>query len=146
MEIREWSRMPKADKTVVNCMEFFTKAYKNRMAETLQGALVANATTTITANIGVHDPTPLLPGKWDYCWLHGLCQYSGAAWRIPAQHHKNEATLDNPMGGSAQIQFLGYWRPMYRQQKALGTSTNTTTTASCSTASQVTQVSNLMDK
>ena len=29
MEIREWSRLPEADKMVVHCMEFFTKAYEN---------------------------------------------------------------------------------------------------------------------
>ena len=29
MEIREWLRLPEADKTVARCMVFFTKAYEN---------------------------------------------------------------------------------------------------------------------
>ena len=68
MEIREWSRLPDADKTVARCMSFFTEAFENRVEETLQGALLANAAMTTAATL-----TPTPPQKWDYCWSHGLC-------------------------------------------------------------------------
>ena len=106
MEIREWSRLQEAKKTVAHCMSFFTKAFKNRMEETLQGALLANAAashTTPPAPPASYMAPPQLTGKWDYCHTHGLCQHSGATCKFPAPHHKQEATLDNPMGGSAQI-------------------------------------------
>lgn len=39
-------------------------------------------------------PTPA------YCWTHGWNHHSGAECRTPATGHKNEATVNNRMGGS----------------------------------------------
>ena len=120
MEIREWSRMPEADKTVARCMEFFTEAYENRMEETLQGALTANAATNTKTPEPVQQvatATPLM-GKWDWYWTHGLCKHGGGNCQAPAPNHKHDATLDNPMGGSALIRFPGQGprRPFGRQR------------------------------
>ena len=101
MEIREWSRLPDADKTVKQCMRFFTEAFEHHVEETLQGALLPNATNTATT------PTPNPTQKWDYCWTHGLCQHSRTTCRYPAANHKHEATLYHPMGDSSQIRFPG---------------------------------------
>ena len=73
MEIREWSPLPEADKTVERCMNFFTEAYENRMEETLQGVLAAIATSNANPT-PLAQPTVLETGKWDYYWTHGLCQ------------------------------------------------------------------------
>ena len=117
MEIHEWSRLPDADKTVEKCMTFFTEAYENRMEETLQGALRAQAAKAVNITPTTTPPVATQFGKWDYCWSHGLCQHSGHTCRYPHQNHKSEATLDNPMGGSSQIRFPGQRHPPGWQQK-----------------------------
>ena len=139
MEIREWSRLPEEDKTVARCMSFFTEAFENCMEETLQGTLMAN-----TATVPPNNPT----GKWDYCWSHGLCQHNGTTCKYPAPNHKQEATLDDPMGGSAQIRFPGPHRPIGRQRRNDTTQpSDTTTTTKASAAPTIaTHVSSLTDE
>ena len=34
-----------------------------------------------------------------YCWTHGWCAHSGAECKSKAEGHKDEATLQNKMGG-----------------------------------------------
>ncbi len=37
-----------------------------------------------------------------YCWTHGLCHHHSKDCRMKANGHKNEATVDNRMGGSSK--------------------------------------------
>ena len=146
LEIREWSRIPETDKTVTKCIEFFMEAYENRLEETLQGALAAHAvhhvqpTPAATARL---DPGAFTGGgKWGYCWTHGLCQHTGTECKSTAPHHKHEATLDNPMGGSNEIRFPGQRRAMGKQRR---TGRSPTSQATAATATS-TQLSSLTDE
>jgi hypothetical protein len=149
IEIREWSRLPEANKTVDRCIEFFTEAYENRLEETLQGTLSANAakatTPTQTPTATIDNASATLGNKWGYCHTHGLCQHSSATCRTPAQNHKQNATLDNPMGGSSEIRFPGQQqRRNQGRQKTRGK--QTTSGATTATASTATQVSTLTEE
>jgi hypothetical protein len=104
MEIREWNRRAEEDRTVDDCIEFFTEANNDRMDETLQRGLTAN---TVTKKPNDTATKSTFDGNWMYCWTHGLCQHGGATCKSPADNHKSEATLANPMGGSSQIRFPG---------------------------------------
>ena len=147
MEIREWSRLPEADKTVARCVEFFTEVYKSWMEETLQGALTANTAKADNTKTSSPDASSL-PPKWEYCWTHGLCQHGGMTCKFPPPNHKQEATLDQPMGGSNQIRFPGQRRPPGRQrrQDKRAKSGQTATTALSATLSQASQVSGITEE
>jgi hypothetical protein len=105
MEIREWNRRAEDDKTVDDCIEFFTEANDDRLEETLQKGLGAN--TVVKTKPTEQATKPPIDGNWLYCWTHGLCQHSGATCKSPAENHKSDATLNTPMGGSNQIRFPG---------------------------------------
>jgi hypothetical protein len=104
MEIREWNRRAEEDRTVEECIEFFTEANNDRMDETLQRGLTANAAVKKPTDTATKST---LDGNWMYCWTHGLCQHGGGTCKSPAENHKGDATLSNPMGGSSQIRFPG---------------------------------------
>ena len=37
-----------------------------------------------------------------YCWTHGLCHHASKDCCTKAEGHKDDATLDNRMGGSVK--------------------------------------------
>ena len=145
MEIREWSHLPEADKTVARCMTFFTEAYENRIKESLQIVLTANAAIPPTVTTATSTPAPTLGGLWDYCHTHGPCQHNSMTCRAPAFNHRQDATLDQPMGGSAQIQFPGQLFGPQRRTGGRQRRNDKTNTSSASTVTTAhpTQVSSL---
>ena len=132
LDIRDWDKLPAANKTLANFKTHFTAANKDRVKNTTAGQLGQNAGSAFGA---IGTPTPPPPttepvilvstgnAVWKsmyYCWSHGLGtnkDHTSKTCTKKAQGHKEDATVDNMMGGNNTIRRLSGERPVFKPKQ-----------------------------
>lgn len=119
LDIRDWDRLPAAQKTLANFKTTFTNANKERVANLTTGQHF-NATgnqvpaRAFSAKGGSPPNAPDGPamycvptGVWmAYCWSHGITNntaHTSKTCKNKAIGHQEDATIDNMMGGNNTI-------------------------------------------
>lgn len=97
--LKKWRAKPSADKTWNNLVTHMTAANKERLRElTSNQAGYSNNATTQAKSIHQKGNDILL----HYCWTHGLgpnANHTSATCKNKHPKHKDNATVDNMMGG-----------------------------------------------
>jgi predicted RNA-binding protein with RPS1 domain len=66
----------------------------------LQTQMAVRHTGDTPTNVQGSQSAPQVP--WMYCWTHGKCKHSGAICKHKKEGHKDDATMENKMGGSTR--------------------------------------------
>ena len=135
LDLREWDKKPLADRTWANFKTFFTEANKRRVKETtlgdMQRAFAAIGRPETPSTVGSTQPRLDTPssaltddtsGAKYYCWTHGLSDNKDHTSRTctnKATGHKEDATLNNMMGGNNTIRRKRGERNDYRRQNPI---------------------------
>jgi hypothetical protein len=116
--IRDWRKIPLAERTMGNLKTFFTladnerkRALTTRSAGYHQAATVSIAPTTVPDNNNIAlaaAPTPMvkIETKIFYCWSHGLGpnkEHTSATCNAKQRGHRDTATIYNMLGGCNYI-------------------------------------------
>lgn len=107
-DIRVWRRRPMAEWTFANLRTDFNRADKERRRKLT--ARDAGYTSTLPAANAAKEEkekdTKNGPTQWYYCWSHGLGRnkdHTSKTCKNRKEGHKEEATIDNMMGGCNTI-------------------------------------------
>lgn len=116
--LKDWEKLPKAQKTVGNAIKHFTEHDKLRREakQYLKDALTANTAMSnpppvppSDAALSASTPASLPPPPpartrpclmgWGYCWSHGVTKHDGYTCHSPSEGHIKEATIEDRRGG-----------------------------------------------
>jgi hypothetical protein len=98
LDIRDWKKLPEAEKTIVRIQSFFEKANDQRL-ETATPATQGYACRAEQGSKRKFEPSPAYQ-HMQYCWSHGLNRtHDSLHCTRPAPKHNNKATPENMMGG-----------------------------------------------
>ena len=121
LDIRDWDRLPAAQKTLANFKVVFTNANKERVANLTAGQQMLPTQVparAFAAKQGAKQGNPPNPptgpaiycsptGTWfGYCWSHGITtnpEHNSKTCNNKASGHQEDATIDNMMGGNNTI-------------------------------------------
>ena len=71
-----------------------------QMYQLTQQSTTDGSSTNHRSNAKAKQPRNQFQSK--YCWTHGLCHHHSKDCRTKADGHKDNATLDNRIGGSSK--------------------------------------------
>jgi hypothetical protein len=100
--IRDWRKLPDAQKTLVNFISHFSlaDAERHRIITTKTAGYHHSAAAATTASTGT------TTGELFYCWTHGAGhnkEHTSSNCKNPQAGHRCEATLNNMLGGNNLI-------------------------------------------
>lgn len=115
LDLRDWDKLPAAQRTLANFQTTFTEANKERIKNLTSGqqfnphGVPAHAFAATPPNNAITGPSILATPsgtRLSYCWTHGVTnnpEHNSRSCTRKAIGHQETATIDNMLGGNNTI-------------------------------------------